>query len=122
MLYHSKINGLVERLHQTIMHMIGKWGEDKRADWPSHLAEIVHAYNATQSTVTRYSSHYLMFGCRPRLLVDFVFPTIGSNEASVKLVDVYIASIWDRLRTTLWKTQAQLMVEAHQQKWYYDRK
>ena len=29
-----------------IMHMIGKLGEDKKANWPSHLAEIVHAYNA----------------------------------------------------------------------------
>ena len=45
-----------------IMHMIGKLGEDKKADWPSHLAEIAHAYNATQSAVTRYSPHYLMFG------------------------------------------------------------
>ena len=32
--------GLVERLHQTIMHMVGKLGEDKKANWPSHLAEI----------------------------------------------------------------------------------
>ena len=55
-------NGLVERSHQMIMHMIGKLGEDKKADWPSHLAEIVHAYNATQSAVTGYSPHYLMFG------------------------------------------------------------
>ena len=29
------------------MCMIGKLGEEKKADWPSHLAEIVHAYNAT---------------------------------------------------------------------------
>ena len=41
-------HGLVERLHHTIMHMIGKLGEDKKAAWPSHLAEIAHAYNATQ--------------------------------------------------------------------------
>ena len=59
--YHPQTNGLVERSHQMIMHMIGKLGEDKKADWPSHLAEIVHAYNATQSTVTGYSPHYLMF-------------------------------------------------------------
>ena len=45
--YHPQTNGLVERLHQTIMHMIGKLGEDKKANWPSHLAEIAHAYNAT---------------------------------------------------------------------------
>ena len=42
--------------------MIRKLGEDKKADWPGHLAEIVHAYNATQSAVMGYSPHYLMFG------------------------------------------------------------
>ena len=76
--YHPQTNGLVERSHQMIMCMIRKQGEDKKADWWSHLAEIAHAYNATQSTVTRYSPHYLMFGCRPRLLVNFVFPTISA--------------------------------------------
>ena len=78
--YHPQTNGLVERLHQMIMHMIGKLGEDKKANWPSHLAEIVHAYNATQSTITRCSPHYLMFRQRPGIPVNFVFPTIGSNK------------------------------------------
>ena len=117
------MNGLVERLHQTIICMIGKLGEDKKANWPSHLAEIVYTYNATQSTVTRYSPDYLMFRQWPGLLVNFVFPTIGSNEApvrkaSTKHVDMYVASVWDRLRTTLWEAQAQSPVEGHRQKWY----
>ena len=109
--YHPQTNGLVERSHQMIMHLIGKLGEDKKANWPSHLAEIVHAYNSTQSAVTGYSPHYLMFGRWPRLPVNFVFPTIGSNEAptreaSARSVDVYIASVRDRLRSTLWEAQA----------------
>ena len=58
--YQCQMNGLVERSHQMIMHMIRKVGEEKKADWPSHLAEIVHAYNATQSVVTGYSPHCLM--------------------------------------------------------------
>ena len=107
--------------------MIGKLGEDKKADWPSHLAEIVHVYNATRSTVTGYSPHYLMFGWCPRLLVDFVFPTIGSNkapmrQASASSVDVYVASVRNKLRSTLQEVQAQLTTEAHLQKQYYDRK
>ena len=110
-----------------IMHMIGKLGEDKKADWPSHLAEIAHAYNATQSAVTGYSPHYLMFGRQPRLPVDFVFPTIGSSEAptreaSTRKVDTYIVSVRDQLRITLREAQAQSTAEACQQKWYYDRK
>ena len=60
--YHPQTNGLVERSHQTIMRIIGKLGEDKKADWPGHLAEIMHAYNATCSAMTGYSLHYLMFG------------------------------------------------------------
>ena len=68
-----------------------------------------------------------MFGRRPRLPVDFFFPTIVNNEAptreaSVKHVDEYVASVWDRLRTALWEAQAQSMTEACTQKQYYDRK
>ena len=112
--YHPQTNGLVDRLHQMIMCMIGKLGEDKKADWPSHLAEIVHAYNSTQSAVTRYSP----LGQWPRLLFNFIFPTIGSNEApmreaSTRSVDVYVASVRDRLRSTLWEVQAQSTAEAH---------
>ena len=61
--YHPQTNGLVDSSHQTVMRMIRKVGEDKKGDWPGHLAEIVaHTYNATHSAVTRYSPHYLMFG------------------------------------------------------------
>ena len=100
-----------------IMHMIGKLGEDKKADWPSHLAEITHACNATQSAVTGYSPHYLMFEQWPRLPVDFVFPTVGSSEAptreaSTRKVDTYVASVRDQLRSALWEAQAQLTAEA----------
>ena len=78
--YHPQTNGLVERSHQTIMQMIGKLGEDKNTNWPGQLAELVQAYNATHSTMTRYSPHFLMFGCRPRLPVDFYFPAFRSAE------------------------------------------
>ena len=120
--YHPQTNRLVERSHQTIMHMIGKLGEDKKADWPSHLVEIVLTYNATWSAVTGYSPHYLMFGQWPRLLVNFIFPTIGSNEASTRSMDVYVASVRDQLRSTLWQAQAQLTMEACQQKLCYNKK
>ena len=79
--YHPQTNGLVERSHQMIMQMIRKLGEDKKANWASHLAEIAHTYNATHSAVRGYSLHYLMFRQRPRLLVNFYFPTVGSTEA-----------------------------------------
>ena len=44
------------------------------------------------------------------------------REASAKCVDVYIASVRDRLRTALWEVQGHSTAEACQPKWYYDRK
>ena len=87
------------------MWMIRKLGEDEKADWPGHLAEIVHAYNATKSAVMGYIPHYLMFGWRPRIPVDFSFPTLRSTEVpkrgtSAKHVDEYIATVWDHLKAT----------------------
>ena len=51
--------------------------------------------------------------------LDFYFPTIGSSEAptreaSAKQVDKYVASVWERLRTTLCEVQAQSTAEACQ--------
>ena len=57
-----KILGVKQLWTLMIMHMIRKLGEDKKADWPSHLAEIVNTYNATHSAVTGYRPHYVMFG------------------------------------------------------------
>ena len=127
MSYHPQTNGLVERSHQTTVQMIRKLREDKKADWPGHLAEIVHAYNATQSAMMGYSPQYLMFGCWPRLPVNFYFPSLRSMEvlksgASAKHVSKYVATVWDWLRATLWEAQAQSMAETQWQKWYYDWK
>ena len=52
------------------------------------------------------TTHYLMFGQRPRLSVDFHFPTFRSaeapmREASAKHVDEYVATVSDQLRTAL---------------------
>ena len=107
--YHPQTNGLVERLHQTIMCMIRKLGEDKKADWPSHLAEIVHMpIMPSNLTVTWVQS--TLFDVQVNSLgswFNFVFPIIGSNEApvreaSAKCVDIYVASVWDRLSTALY--------------------
>ena len=49
-------------MHQTLIRMISKLPEQKKINWPAHLPEVLQAYNGTQSAITGYSPHYLMFG------------------------------------------------------------
>ena len=78
--YHAQTNRQVEWAHQMLMHMIGKLSKDQKADWPKHLPELVHAYNSTRLAITRYSPHYLMFGHRACLPINFYFPMIWGIE------------------------------------------
>ena len=119
--YHPQTNGQVERAHQTIMRMIGKLVQNKKADWPNHLAEIVQAYNSTRSSITGYSPHFLMFGRRPHLPVDFYFPT-QRDLPQPKDMDGYVTKLQIRLKEALREVEAQSAQEAQRQKRHYDRK
>ena len=71
--YHAQCNGQVEQFHQMLFRMIGKLAHDKKAQWEQHLPELLQAYNSTQSAVTGFSPHYLMFRRCLCLLVDYYF-------------------------------------------------
>ena len=80
--------------------MIGKLPEPKKINWPAHLPEVLQAYNGTQSTITSYSPHYLMFGQRPRFPIDLYFPTLR-EEAEKFCVNRYVADIQKCLEQAL---------------------
>ena len=71
--YHAQTNGQVEHMNQTLIHLIGKLDEDKKACWSKHLLELLMAYNSTCSAVMGYSPHFLLFGRRLRIPVDYLF-------------------------------------------------
>ena len=43
--YHAQTNGHFKRMNQTIIRMIGKLAEDKKARWSEHLPELLSMYN-----------------------------------------------------------------------------
>ena len=119
--YHPQTNRSAERVHQTLQRMIGKLDPEKRKKWPTHIGSIIIAYNSTRSLVTGYSLYYLMFGRRPRLPIDLLFPT-RRTQMLTRTIDEYIASLYDRLRKSLVITQDCAVKEAQRQKRLYDRK
>ena len=84
-------------MNQTIIRMIGKLEEDRKACWSEHLPELLLAYNATRSAVTGYSPYYLLFGRRPRIPVDYLFPTLRDSPHQTKM-EVSVAAMQKRLK------------------------
>ena len=118
--YHPQSNSVVERAHQTLRRMIGKMDPEKRSKWPSHLGSVIIAYNATRSLVTGFSPYFLMFGRRPRLPIDLLFPTAMQQETS-RTVDEYVLSLYERLKESLPVARDAAKLEAQRQKRHYDR-
>ena len=119
--YHPQTNGTLERVHQTLRRMIAKMDPKKRAIWPSHLGPILITYNATRSLITGYSPYFLMFGHRPRLPVDLLFPTMRQDE-NTWTTDEYVTSLYDKLKLALALARDTAILEAQRQKRHYDRK
>ena len=119
--YHPQTNGSAERVHQTPQRMIGKLDQEKRKKWPAHIGSIIIAYNSTRSFVTGYSPYYLMFGWRPQLPIDLLFPTCRTQMLT-RTMDEYVASLYDHLRDSLVIVRDCAIKEAQRQKRLYDHK
>ena len=119
--YHAQTNGQVERMNQTIIRMIGKLEQDKKAHWSEHLLEILAAYNGTHSMVTGYSPYFLLFGRKARMPVDYLFPTLCNLHHQTKM-EVSVVAMQKRLKEAFAVARHLTSQEAAKQWHYYDGK
>ena len=72
-IYHPEANGLIERFHNflkeklkiaALQFNLDYFGID---DWDRFVPSIVHAYNITPHTITKYAPYELLFGRSPQL-------------------------------------------------------
>ena len=108
-------------MNQMIICMISKLEEDRKACWSKHLTELLMAYNATCSTVTGYSPYYLLFSTRPRIPVDYLFPTLRDSPHQTKM-KVSVAAMQKTLKEAFAVARCLTSKEAAKQCHYYDRK
>ena len=119
--YHAQTNGQVEWMNQTIIRMIGKLEQDKKAHWSEHLLEMLSAYNGTCSAVTGYSPYFLLFGRKARMPVDYLFPTLHNSPHQTKM-EVSVAAMQKRLKEAFAVARHLTSQEAAKQWHYYDHK
>ena len=101
--------------------MIGTLDPEKQRKWKLHLGSVLIAYNATRSLVTGYLPYFLMFGCRPRLPINLLFPT-AVWQGLTRTIDDYVLSLYERLKEALPIARDSAIMEARWQKRHYNRK
>ena len=119
--YHAQTNGQVERMNQTIIRMIGRLEQDKKARWSEHLPEMLAAYNGTRSALTVYSPYFLLFGRKSRMPVDCLFPTLRDSPHQAKM-EVSVVAMQKKLKEAFAVARHLTSQEAARQRCYYDRK
>ena len=114
--YHAQCNGQVVHFHQMLFHMIGKLAHNKKAQWEEHLPELLQAYNSTQSLVTGFSPHHLMFRRHPCLPVDYYFLMVSAFEHSC-CVPAYVTEVRRCFKEAYAEAHLQMNCKAKKQKW-----
>ena len=108
-------------MNQTLIYLIGKLDEDKKACWSRHLPELLMAYNSMRLAVTGYSPHFLLFGRRPRIPVDYLFPTLRDMPHKSKLEES-VALHQKRLKEAFAMARQLTSEEAARQQCHYDHR
>nr|XP_054775539.1 uncharacterized protein LOC129284041 [Lytechinus pictus] len=76
--------------------MLGTLTEDKKSNWKTYVAPLVHAYNCTKHSVTGFSPFYLMYGRHPRLPID-IFLGLDAQGEDIASAPDYVTKLRDRL-------------------------
>jgi transposase InsO family protein len=118
--FHPMGNPSAERFNRTLLRMLGTLAEDHKANWKDYLPSLVLAYNATKSSSTGFSPHFLMFGWHPRLSVDAFLGTSPSDQQDSQ--HSYAAKLRDRMQYAYRVAGEAARKRADQNKVNYDQK
>ena len=118
--YHPMGNGMTERFNRTLLSMLGTLEPHQKADWKTHVAPLVHAYNCTRHESTQFSPYSLMFGRDPNLPVDLTFGLSGDQQAQP--LTKYVDNLRNRLKESFELATANADKARRKQKAHYDLK
>ena len=114
-------NGMTERFNQTLLQMLGTLDEERKQDWKSHVAPLVHAYNVTIHNSTGFSPYFLMFARHPRLALDALLG-LQNNDVDEKYTHEYTRKLKTRLSEAYLKAKTTAIERSENSKQHYDKR
>lgn len=117
--YHPAGNGQCERFNRSLHDLLRTLPPTQKRDWPSHLPQVVFAYNTTAHQSTGESPFFLMFGQDPQLPVDFLLGRV--EEPVTGTVHDWVSEHQARLQRAFEGARERLRVAADRRKTRHDR-
>ena len=100
--------------------MIGTLPVELKQNWQGHVNTLVHAYNCMESTATKDSLYYLMFGREPNLPIDIEFG-VRTPDLFATSTQNYVEKLEKRLAWAFKKAQQVNEKEKKRNKKNYDK-
>ena len=118
--YHPQGDGITERFNRTLIQMLRTLEPYQKADWKTHLASLVHAYNCTLHATTGFSPFFLLFGRHPRLPVDMLLGQEDQACSQPNTVPQYVKEAKDRIGKAYDEARIAMDEARKKQKRHYD--
>ena len=68
--YHSQGNAIAERVNSVVLNLLGVLPTNKKKFWHKYADLAAYCYNTSVHSSTGYSPFFILFGRKPRLVVD----------------------------------------------------
>ena len=104
--YHHQANGMVERLHKTLLNMLRVHIDDSQKDWDEYLAGVLFAYRTSVHSVHGKSPFEVLQIRTPRMPMDTMYPTKVDEYACEKIMEK-MTIVRSQVREKLKKSESQ---------------
>lgn len=74
------MNGLDERMNQTLTTALVKFVNENQDDWDVHIKSVLFAYRTSKNDSTKFTPFQLMFGRAPVLPIEMEIKSKPSND------------------------------------------
>uniref|UniRef100_A0A3P8QWH1 ribonuclease H n=2 Tax=Astatotilapia calliptera TaxID=8154 RepID=A0A3P8QWH1_ASTCA len=119
--YHPQTDGLVERLNKTLKSMIRKFINEDEHNWDHWLDPLLFAVREVPQVSTGFSPFELLFGRRPRGVLDLINESWEDGPSPAKNEIQYVLDLRAKLHTLGRLSRENLLQAQQRQQCLYDR-
>ena len=119
--YHPQLNGLDERLNQTLKASLQKLVNDQQDDWDDLVDDVLFAYRTSRQDSTKFTPFFVIYNREARLPIEASMPC-RSKEFNDANIDEKVTMLVELKKQIHVQVKGNILKAQEKQKRQYDRK